>query len=144
MATRADHDGGRRALQVTLGALSGIPLASGLAGVLAGPAPLPGPTSTVTPTLDGEYRFATAFWLATAPLIWSQLPRVEEDSPILPALMGTVFLGGVGRMLAWRASGRPHAVFLPAIALELVGMPAIALWQRRIVRAARDSPAHRN
>ena len=78
MRTSGD-DGGRRALQITLGVLSAIPFASGLAGMLGGPAALPGERSTVGPTVDNEYRFAHAFWFAAAPAIWSVLPRVERD-----------------------------------------------------------------
>jgi Domain of unknown function (DUF4345) len=115
-----------------MGTLAFIPAASGLAGVLFGPSTLPGGESDITATLDGEYRFTNTFWLATAPLIWSQLPEVGSDSPTLPLVMATVFTGGLARVLAWRRSGRPHPVFLPAIALELVGMPALAAWRRRI------------
>ena len=43
-------DGGRRALQLALGVLSAVPFASGLAGMIAGPAALPGDRSTVGPT----------------------------------------------------------------------------------------------
>lgn len=132
----AAGDGGRRAFQVTLGVLSGIPLASGLAGVLVGPGTLPGGENQVTATLDGEYRFVNVFWLAVAPLIWSQLPKVERDSPVLPLVMGTVFAGGVARVVSWRRTGRPQAAFVPAIALELIGMPVAAVWHRRIVRRA--------
>jgi hypothetical protein len=129
----------RRLLQWTLGTLASIPAASGFAGVLFGPRTLPGGENHVTATLDGEYRFTAVFWLATAPLIWSQLPHVEEDTTTLPLLMTTVFAGGIARVLAWRQSGRPHALFIPAIGLELVGMPAMAIWHQRIVRRAAAS-----
>lgn len=131
-----DADTERRLLQRTLGTLAAIPAASGLAGVLFGPRTLPGDNDQVTATLDGEYRFTAVFWLATAPLIWSRLPQVEQDTTTLPLLMATVFVGGIARMLAWRHSGRPHAMFIPVIGLELVGMPAIAVWHRRVVRRA--------
>jgi len=45
-----------------------------------------------------------------------------------------VFTGGIARLLAWRHSGRPHAVFIPAIGVELVGMPIMAAWHQRVVR----------
>lgn len=134
-----DAETERRLLQRTLGTLASIPAASGLAGVLFGPRTLPGGENQVTATLDGEYRFTAVFWLATAPLIWSRLPRLEEDTTTLPLLMATVFAGGIARMLAWRHSGRPHAMFIPAIGLELVGMPAMAMWHRRVMRRAAAS-----
>lgn len=80
--TRTDRS--RRALQITLGTLSAIPFASGLAGMLT----------------------------------------------------GTVVLGGLARLLAWRASGRPHPTMVGAVVLELVGVPAVAVWQARVARRA--------
>jgi len=124
----------RRLLQQTIGTLAAIPAVSGLAGVLIGPRALPGAQHQVTATLDGEYRFTAVFWLATAPLIWSQLPHIEQDTTTLPLVMTTVFAGGIARALAWRHTGRPHQIFIPVIGLELVGMPLLAMWHRRVVR----------
>ena len=118
-------DGGRRGLQVTLGVLSLIPFGSGLAGMVFGPRTLPGDTSVVQPTLDAEYRFANAFWFAAAPALWSALPRIEKQTTLIRALLGTVMLGGVARLLSWRRVGRPHPVFLGVIALEFLGMPPV-------------------
>lgn len=56
-------DGGRRQLQVTLGVLAGIPFESGLAGMLIGPAVLPGDNSRIGASLGSEYRYANAFCL---------------------------------------------------------------------------------
>jgi uncharacterized protein DUF4345 len=136
MTDQTRTDGGRRARQVTLGTLSAIPFASGLAGMLAGPASLPGRRSVVAPTLDNEYRYAHAVWFAVAPLIWWVVPRVERETTVVGALSATVVLGGLARSLSWRSTGRPHPMMVGAIALELVGVPAVAAWQRRVARLA--------
>lgn len=128
--------GGRRPLQVTLGVLALIPAASGLAGMLAGPSVIPQDNSTVDASLDSEYRFANAFWFATAPIIWAALPRIEQRGTVLRAALGTVFVGGLARALSWRRSGRPNPAFVAAIGLELVGMPIILEWHRRVVALA--------
>jgi hypothetical protein len=117
--------------------LAVIPFASGLAGMLTGPATLPGEPSTVTATLDGEYRFVNAFWFATAPILWLALPHIEEKSPIIRTALGTAFIGGLVRLISWRRVGRPHGIFMAAIALELVGMPALAIWHRRVTSISR-------
>ena len=137
MRTRAD-DGGRRALQVTLAVLSAIPFASGLAGMVAGPAALPGDRSTVGPTLDNEYRYAHAVWFAAAPVIWSALPRVERETALLRGVCGAVALGGLARLNSWRITGRPHPVFVVATAVQFA-VPGLLLWQKRVARLSRGA-----
>lgn len=128
--------GGRRGLQVTLGVLSLIPFASGLAGMVFGPRTLPGDTSAVQPTLNGEYRFVNAFWFAAAPAIWTTLPEIERKATQVRILLGTVMVGGVARVWSWRQVGRPAPVFLGVIALEFLGMPAVLAWQRHVAKVA--------
>lgn len=129
------QDGGRRALQVTLGVLSIIPFLSGLAGVLIGPKALPsaGPSDSTT---DSEYRFLSAFWFGTAPVIWSAMPRIERRTNLVRSLTAVVFAGGLARLVSWRTTGRPHPIFIAAIALELFGVPALMVWQSRVARLA--------
>lgn len=123
---------GRRQLQVTLGVLAVIPAASGLAGMLMGPSTVPGGNNTVEASVDSEYRFTNAFWFAVAPIIWSSLPHIERRGTVLRATLGTVFLGGIVRAMSWRKMGRPHAAFVAATGLELIGMPIFLAWHYQV------------
>ena len=140
MDNGASRDGGRRGLQVTLGILSAIPFLSGLAGMLVGPKTLPGDTSQLGATADSEYRFVNAFWFATAPVIWSAIPQVEQRTGPLRRLTAVVFVGGLARLVSWRTTGRPHTVSIAATVLELVGVPAVMAWQSRVARLASGAP----
>lgn len=124
------------AFRVTVAVLAAVPLASGLAGVVRGPGAVPGgPGGPVSPSLDSEYRFANTFWCAVAPAIWWTLRDPVGRAGVLRAVLGTVAAGGPARIVSWRRFGRPHAVFVGALALEVVGMPAVLLWQRALLRS---------
>jgi hypothetical protein len=71
--------------------------------------------------------------------MWSQLSRIEDDSPVLPLTMATVFAGSLARSRSWRVRGRPHAIFVGATALELIGMPIVLAWHHQVVRRTRTS-----
>ena len=129
-------DGGRRALQIVLGTLSVIPFASGAAGVLVGPRALPGVDAPVPRAVDSEYRYTHAVYLTAAPVLWRALPRIEREAAAVQAVSAAIFLGGVARLVSWRASGRPHPVLVGATALELAGTPVLVAWQRRVARLA--------
>ena len=109
--------------------------------MLVGPSAVPGDNSTVEASVDSEYRFTSAFWFAAAPIIWSSLPHIERRSTVLRATLGTVFLGGVARALSWRKMGRPHAAFVAATGLELIGMPTFLVWHYRVSSRRTVEPA---
>jgi hypothetical protein len=121
------------ALIGTLAALGAVPVASGLAGMLLGPSGMPGGRDA-GPTVDSEYRFVNTFWAAAGLLLWWSLLRPAERAAATRVALGTAALGGIPRLLAWRASGAPHPVFRAALLLELVVVPVVLIWHARAIR----------
>jgi hypothetical protein len=54
-----------------------------------------------------------------------------------------VVTGGIGRLVGALARGQSSAVTAGALALELVVVPAIAIWQLRVARQVAESPRDR-
>ena len=125
------QSGSRRRLQWTLGVLAAIPVASATEEILRGPQGVPGGSPDVTPTVDSSLRYANAFKFAVGPVMWSQLARVEQSQAVTFAL-STIFLGGLARLRSWQQRGRPHPITVGAIALEIIGVPILLAWQRRL------------
>lgn len=127
----------RTAVIATVGVLGVVPVATGLLGVIGGPARVPGgatddPNATVTASLDSEYRFVNLFWLAAGILLWFTLRQPEKRADVTRALLGLAALGGLPRLLSLARTGAPHPVFRAATVLELVIVPLVIVWHRRV------------
>lgn len=121
----------RRAHLITLGLLGAVPLATGILGIAKGPEGAPGGGAT-TASVDSEYRFVNTFWLAGGiGLLWS-LGAPQDRQPVTRVVLATAGLGGGPRLLSWSKTGRPHPVFVGALGLELVGVPVVLAWHRRV------------
>lgn len=129
--TKTTNDRSRTGLQWTLGLLAAAPMISGVREVLWEAAGAPGGSPDVSATVDGELRYANVFKIAVGPVILSQLSQVER-SPIVNMALGTVFVGGLARLLSWRQRGRPHPNSVVAIGLETAVVPMLIAWQRRL------------
>ncbi|MEQ8799409.1 MAG: DUF4345 domain-containing protein [Salinisphaeraceae bacterium] len=90
--------------------------------------------------LNSQFRFLAAIWLGLGLLLCLCVFRLERYGPVLDGVLAVVFLGGVGRILALVDQGFPDTVFsigfvVLAIAVEIVGMPALIGWHRKVRRA---------
>lgn len=125
----------KRRLQWTLGILAAAPVVSASQEILRGAQGVPGGSPAVTPTVDNSLRYANVFKFAVGPVIWSHLAHVER-SPAISIAATTIAVGGLARLLSWQQRGRPHPVTIAAVVLEIVQLPILFAWQRRISRSA--------
>jgi uncharacterized protein YjeT (DUF2065 family) len=84
--------------------------------------------------LDSNLRFYGGVWLGLGLMLIWMLPRLREESQLFFALSLMIFLGGIGRLIAAFFAGWPPVPFIAFTALEIIGMPFLVLWQRKLAR----------
>ncbi len=122
----------RRYLQRTVGVLALIPVATGLFGVLFGPA-LTG--DQVSVSADSHFRFMSGLLLGIGIAFWSTIPAIEEKTGRFRLLAFLVAVGGLARLIGLLLTGVPSLYMLGGLVMELVVTPILALWQTRVANA---------
>jgi Domain of unknown function (DUF4345) len=136
-ASRCPTVGGRsdRGLGALLAVLGSVATAEGLRGVAQGTRQVidGGP---VSPNVDSEYRFFSAWYAALGVLLISAARRPEREARVVRAAAGGFLVAACGRALSARTVGRPHQVQRALMAVEFA-LPAILVpWQARVARTA--------
>lgn len=123
----------KRLLQTVMAFTLLLPLSAALAGVLSGPRFLGRPP--VIPTdLDSHFRYVSGLFLGMLLLFAACIPRVEHKGARLRMLGAMVILGGAARLWSLVNVGTPSAGHQVGLAIELVELPLLLLWQARIAR----------
>lgn len=122
----------KRALQMTIGVLSLLPLSFGLLGLFLG-AGMYLPDEAATPKLDSQFRFMSGWDVGLAFVIWWFIPNIERHSGLFRLVCLAVFLGGLGRLAAWFFTGAPGTAFMVVTAVELL-VPVLIPWQAHVAR----------
>ncbi|HEY2658842.1 MAG TPA: DUF4345 domain-containing protein [Caulobacteraceae bacterium] len=96
-------------------------------GHLAGSAPV---TSTRYSTrAEQVIRVFTAFWIVYGVILVATALNLKRWAPSVPGLATVLFLGGLGRLFAYRQFGSPHRTFVVMMVVELALPPVlVALW----------------
>jgi len=132
----------RRALQVAIGLACLVPLAAGLQGALQSAAMLRGVNPPLPIDLDSHYRYLSGLLFGIGIGFAACLPRIEARGTLFRALALIVFAGGLARLYGAALHGLPGPGHVFGLAMELLVVPMIALWQARVARlfegAARD------
>jgi len=129
-----------RNFKLVLVILGFIPLATGLLDLLVGVEALQWidpsiPTEAIwQPTLGSQIRFAGAIWFGYAALLALALSDLQRYATLLRLLFAIIFVSGIGRLLAQIQLGDPAVPFVWAMLLEIIGMPILLWWHRRLTR----------
>ncbi|MBA4284927.1 MAG: hypothetical protein C0434_05285 [Xanthomonadaceae bacterium] len=89
------------------------------------------------PLLNSQIRYLGAIWFGFGALLWHCLGDLSKQVAILRGALLIVFLGGLGRVASVVQFGFPastvgHGFVVFAIAVEIVAMPLLLLWQWRL------------
>lgn len=119
------------ALRATLIAAGAMATATGAAVALRGTAAIPGGALTAASN-DSVLRFYAVWWAAQGPAAWRLARDPDLDRRQLTTFAALTFAGGLARVAAARASGRPHPLFQALAVVELLSPPVLLGLRRRI------------
>lgn len=117
-------------LQIAMGILSLIPLYFGFLNMFLGAARFL-PLEHITPALDSQFRFQSAYYLGLAMVIWWVIPNIEKHTTLFRLLIGALFLGGLARLYSYFTVGAPPTPMFAGMVLELL-LPLLIIWQAKI------------
>lgn len=115
-------------MQVVMGILSLIPLSASLFTVVRGARRhLPDMVGAIG--IDNQLRYLAGVYFGFAVLIWYVIPRVQHHRTLVTFIAGSVFIGGLGRLVSTLQYGAPGGLQITFLVLELA-MPLMVLWHR--------------
>jgi Domain of unknown function (DUF4345) len=121
----------RRGLQALLSALGAVAVVSGTLSVLFG-AGIILDSGAYSPSVDSEVRFYAAWYAAAGALVLRAVPRVESEGRVIRMVGVVFFVAGCARLLSLVFVGRPHALFMVLMVVE-IALPLVILpWQAQV------------
>jgi len=124
--------GERNLLQATVTVACLIPILTGLDGVLRGAAMFR--LAAVPPDLDSHFRYLSGIFLMLGFAFASTIPAIERRGSRFRLLGAMVVMGGLARALSWSMVGAPGVGHRLGLAMELIVVPLLMLWQARVAR----------
>ena len=112
-------------------ALGAVATGTGSLVVLRGAPAIPGSAGALQPSTDSVLRFYAVWWAAQGPRAWRLARDPGLDERELRAVCTTTMLGGLARLAAARASGRPHPLFQVLTIVELSLPPVLVAFRRQ-------------
>lgn len=128
----------RRLLQLVAGAAALVPLSFGAIGVISGAAWLA--KARVPADLDSHFRYLSGIFLMLGVGFASCIPAIERRGERFRLLGAMVVAGGLARAVSLAMVGPPSTGHLAGLAMELVVVPLLLLWQARVSSRASAAP----
>ncbi len=123
----------RIGFKIILVILSLIPLYFGISGMFGGPVPLNGGEAVAT-SLDNQFRYLSAFYIALFLLIWWVLRDIDRRGTVMALCVAAIFIGGLARLYSHLTVGPAEGTQMVGMILEL-GAPILIVWQRALARS---------
>lgn len=121
----------RTLLQAVVALACLVPLSTATFGILHGAAWLqPAPAID----LDSHFRYLSGIFLGLGLGFASCIPDIESKGARFRLLSAMVVLGGGARLLSLLTVGPPSVGHGAGLAIELVAVPLLLLWQARLAR----------
>lgn len=119
-------------LQLSVALASLVPLAAGLAGVVKGPTMTEDNLASHLPDLESHFRYLSGLLLGVGIAFAASIPTIERRSELFAVLSGVVVVGGLARLSALLIYGMPRAPHFFALGMELIVVPLLFVWQRKV------------
>ena len=129
----------KRLLQAAVAIACLVPLSAGGSGVIESAAMLKGVAAPLPPDLDSHYRYLSGLLLGIGLVFLASLPRIERRGAVFRTLGAVIVVGGAARLVPLLNGTSPSGAHLFALAMELVVVPLIVLWQARVARRVKKS-----
>lgn len=122
----------RRILQLSVALASLVPVAAGAAGVVTGPNMAADIRAHYPPDLESHFRYLSGLLLGVGIAFAASIPTIERRSELFALLSGVVVVGGLVRLGGLLIYGMPGAPHFLSIGMELIVVPLLFVWQRKV------------
>jgi hypothetical protein len=123
----------KRTLQAILVALAAVMVLAGVLGVILG-ADLVLGDDAFSASVDSEFRFFAAWYLAAGVLLLRAVPKVETAAFEVRFVGITFFVAACGRVLSMIDVGAPHGFYIALTAIEFAIPLVIVPMQAAVAR----------
>ena len=111
-----------------------VPLSMGSVSVLRSAEVLKGVSPLLPTDLDSHFRYLSGILLGIGLVFLASIPRIETKETVFRTLGAIIVAGGLARTWSLLQVGMPGPGHQFGLVMELLVVPLIVLWQRRIAR----------